>query len=484
MNDQNLKEDEKVKIVEESPTYGAGELKNQVTVSQSGAVQQVDRPADANQPILLKKLDFVVRRLIAFAIDQVICGALVGLLVISPALLAMYLTFGSTTMQGWKDLTVLGLAVCSIFAAALWHFVYCAKFESSKWQATPGKLICQLEVVDEKDKPLTYTGARKRIWLQSIILTAVATGGCLAYVGLAFLWPNKTLEQLAPIIPILACYLAALFTANGQTVFDIVSRRIVRRADSSGSRFRLKDMISVLFTKSNGKRDVWTTMVTACASVSALILVPIACTLPYSFGEARMAASESRGRKSLLSNRHLVNARANFREVGLLYYACAEFVPSADEKLDSLRLATLASPKLIAIHSGYGNALAQSGKYGEAIEQFKKALSLQESESSERGGGIFISPPACIGDNLEASELWVKLADCYLRSNKPAAALDAANRALALELSTQALKLRAQSHAALGNKIEAARDEAEASKSFEASFEGPAVPFKVRIPKK
>lgn len=139
------------------------------------------------------------RRLVAHLIDHLLVG-LAAVAVLAPVTGATVL-FGVLETVRESPVALIGVifsAIGIILAAAAGVWVYSAGFESSSWQATPGKRMMGLIVTDEAGRRITFARASAR------------------YFG-------KFLSSMALHLG----YLAALVTARNQTLHDLLASTLV-----------------------------------------------------------------------------------------------------------------------------------------------------------------------------------------------------------------------------------------------------------------
>lgn len=139
------------------------------------------------------------RRLVAHVIDHVIV-ALAAVLVLAPVTGATLL-FGVIETVRESPAALIGLvfsAIGIVAAAAAGVWVYSAGFESSSWQATPGKRLMGLIVTDEQGRRITFSRASVRYFAKWVSALALHLG-----------------------------YVIALFTARKQTLHDLLASTLV-----------------------------------------------------------------------------------------------------------------------------------------------------------------------------------------------------------------------------------------------------------------
>ena len=176
-----------------------------VTVAQLGPVRvpesgPVEEPVAVPQPTPAARTQFVYAgfwlRAAAFAIDTLIYSFLFTLVapIFPTPLMAVHQVAGLAGME-IPELTLPGFI---LFFGLLW--IYYGLFESSKWQATPGKRALRLYVTD-------LQGHRLTLWHAS-----------LRYFGR---WISSLTFSVG--------YLMAGFTQKKQALHDILARCLVLR---------------------------------------------------------------------------------------------------------------------------------------------------------------------------------------------------------------------------------------------------------------
>ena len=131
------------------------------------------------------------RRLVAFLIDGLILGA-----VMTPFGLGMWGTMaGLGHLAGNGVNTLPALIAASMFAwcaRIIVSWLYGALFESSAWQATPGKKALGLRVTDLEGRRISFARATGRAlgkWLSGLIL-------CIGYLMVAFTERKQGLHDM------------------------------------------------------------------------------------------------------------------------------------------------------------------------------------------------------------------------------------------------------------------------------------------------
>lgn len=131
------------------------------------------------------------RRVVAFIIDGLLIGA-----VMMPFGLGLTLAHMGAMMNGEVTPDMLtSLMMTTIFAWCIRMVVswaYAAGFESSRWQATPGKMLLGLKVTDLEGRRITFLRATGRVagkWVSGLLLG-------MGYVLVAFTDRKQGLHDL------------------------------------------------------------------------------------------------------------------------------------------------------------------------------------------------------------------------------------------------------------------------------------------------
>ncbi len=150
--------------------------------------------------------DFWIR-FVAYLIDSIIMGVAVVVFFIPLAAItgaaAHFRTLGELSRQGRPDPALVAAFLSILFtfagAALLITWLYHAYFESSSWQATPGKRAVNLYVTDLNGQPISFLHATGRHFAKLI------TG----------------------LIPLLLGYIMAAFTERRQALHDMIAGTLV-----------------------------------------------------------------------------------------------------------------------------------------------------------------------------------------------------------------------------------------------------------------
>jgi uncharacterized RDD family membrane protein YckC len=148
-------------------------------------------------------------RFVAYLVDSVLMG--IAALAIFIPLVAI--TGAAAHLHGLEDMQRRGqpdpaavaafitLFVTFVGAALLITWLYHAYFESSSWQATPGKRVMNLYVTDLSGQPITFLNATGRHFAK------IVTG----------------------LIPLFIGYIMAAFTERRQALHDMIASTLVLR---------------------------------------------------------------------------------------------------------------------------------------------------------------------------------------------------------------------------------------------------------------
>jgi len=100
-------------------------------------------------------------RLVAFVLDLFLVGILVGIIIIGPLL--KNISPGSSLRELWAFYTSgTQQAIALNLLVQMANWLYFASFESSRWQATPGKRALGIFVTDLTGKRVTFARASGR----------------------------------------------------------------------------------------------------------------------------------------------------------------------------------------------------------------------------------------------------------------------------------------------------------------------------------
>ena len=246
-----------------------------------------------------------------------------------------------------------------------------------------------LKVVDVHGNRIGYWSSIWRLAVQAIIVGIIypAVSMWITLSLLATDWgqqeiigfgPRHIIKTVAPTFAVAICYLVSLFTAKGQTLFDIATHRVVTDDRRAGSLrisrdklfVRLREALNILTRSRNGKSDKLLMFCFGWVCVSCLLCVGIALLVVYSLGEANRAISESTTTNELGSNPHYANARRWFRNLRNLPYYVTPFPTEEDASK-----ATMLSPRNWSVRTAYGLRLEREGDYGGAFNELSEALS-------------------------------------------------------------------------------------------------------------
>jgi len=273
------------------------------------------------------RLWLLLRRTIALAIDQVICTAIVALMTVPPLFVWFYLDSGApleiSNVAGPVFRAIAAcIALCGIFVQL---FFYCAKFESSQWQATPGKLIMGLRVTDIAGNKMSFGSVSDRLIKQSLLFSGIAL---VSSYLLAFIWPKSQLD--CGLFAVGICFVMSLFSRRGQTLVDICTRRIVAVDNWSlrktSWQSMLKSVPKILLQTQDGKRDKLIAVGASITAINALLAVLTMAITAYAMSEANKApwqtiyASKPVDASKIVQDSHYSNATRLFRSPGTIYF--------------------------------------------------------------------------------------------------------------------------------------------------------------------
>lgn len=428
-----------------------------------------------------------VRRIIALLVDQVVCLCLGLMLVVPPSLILAYLIFEapfkiSTELE---TVAIVGTILCAIMGALLSTFFYCAKFESSRWQATPGKLLMGLRVVDEGGNRIKYGGVIWRLVIQGFVMWFL--GPCLAVLTVASLFvlhlgSKSFLELAIPMISIGACYLVALFTPRRQTLFDIATRRIVESSQWSISKQltwrRLFEGIDIMSKGRRERRD-WLLILCAGWAITMLVLsfglLPLfSCTLIETDHSLQISS------KRLEMSPRYLNASRWFKSVDLLYYLasrCHSLIGDSAASMDDLKKMMLIAPNNWVAHCAYGLRLEANGDFASAKSEFWKAACLKDATEDDDNPWSkkigLTSFSFHTDDTLSSTDLYLKLGKLSHQLGQHKQAIGFLDKAIEMDQQDpQKYLIRSDAYRALGNIRQAELDKDKANKILRLDMGG------------
>jgi tetratricopeptide (TPR) repeat protein len=440
-------------------------------------------------PNMQEKTVSLLKRTAAAAIDQIICLSAGLFMAAPPALVLNYLFCQAPTnltlaLPPWLKYTVALLCIlCAIAGTRFWSLLYCIRFESSDWQATPGKLLMGLTVTDIQGNQISRKSAVKRISVQYLTFCLLTALGFVGYqLTSANFGSNVLLEIFLPLIPLFACFLAALFNEKGQTVFDFLAQRLVEDQNWSFSATATKPKLKagareatkIILKNSRGRYDwfllgcsVWS-LVSAMASAAIFILVINAFSeldqipLHSTSQSATENNNNSSADENLAGNEHYRAASRYFRDPGLLYYYRAELAGDSHfGKTDNLRRAAMLSDKDWQIHNALANIYLAQNQPQQAANELERSCRLRsQNKYLLKQGPLYIEvePQAGHGEQLNLDQQYLKLGKLYNSLGRHKEAIAALDKAISTNPNATKYKARAAVYEALGEKARAQSD--------------------------
>lgn len=241
------------------------------------------------------KLASIPKRVVALVVD----GALVQLFGIPCVLVAsaLFFTITSSFLSGASNAfagiamnitEILSLLFIITIAPAL-YFGYC---ESSKWQATPGKRLMKLKIVDNKGDRLSFWMATWRVLFAEFFivlffgipfLAGLAIYGYLKLSMPEWIWFEASMIHTLIVSISLA---TVFFTKNKQTLLDMATNRVVVDAtevieSEKAIESKTQDSLSKELSGIKQKKS-WFTPGRATLAFCTLPLITLACVEGYS----------------------------------------------------------------------------------------------------------------------------------------------------------------------------------------------------------
>jgi uncharacterized RDD family membrane protein YckC len=460
------------------------ELSKETTAKPLAAQQEVDDQQHSDnqqstgakaQSSALHSILLFARRLIALMIDQLILTCTFLFLFLSPLITLFYLN-AIAPFAVPVPLQAVAFLIWLVFAgvALIFQiFAYCAKFESSHWQATPGKMLMGLRVVDYQKRSISYRGVVLRLIVQlafNVLLVPLLVSLLVASLFSANNSKASSLEPMVSIFVIAACYIISLFTLRHQTLFDIFTRRIVESGPWSLrnqlKQQRLREAFDIIF--GNRKKRDWPLVL--CASGSAIALIPtilISLLSGYAISETNQAFRENPD--NVRNNQHYLNAHRCFKNVDCIYYvlagACDAHGDAATSE-DVLRKAAIINPKNWLARGQYGLLLEAQGKAKDARRELAKMVELASAGTYFGEGEPWTTPTKESGPfqfgkygTLSYGDLYLKLGRLSIQLGDYSQAVAYLDKAIEYGCTdSQIYSYRSSAYCALGNTKQAELD--------------------------
>lgn len=453
--------------------------------SQSG--KQENYQASAVPLSTTEKVKGMAKRSLAMLIDQTICLAAGILIAWPPAILACWALDEAplAVPRAILHILVALCLLCALTGTRLWSLLYCVRFESSDWQATPGKRLLGLTVTDMQGQKIPHKSSLKRmLWQYAFISLFTLIGLILCQLPamennhLGYLSPVTAL--ILPAVPLLACFLAGLFTEKGQTVFDCLAQRLVEdeswsmpkpgQYNKSQIRAQVKTgaraVFGILYTNSRGHHDWLLSICTTWSLFCLTAIMVIGLTLPGTFNE--LDKVDWNQPQNLNQDPHFKKASLLFKDVGLLYYYRAEL--GKDRfwgKTSNYQRASMSSPRDWRSHNALADIYSAGGDPGRAADELNQSIEKRKAESSSQllqAGALTLSTTAIIaqGERIAIDDQYYKLGRLYFKTGQYQQAIKAFNEALKSKPS-------AEKYSALALACQAVGDAARARENFEAA---------------
>jgi uncharacterized RDD family membrane protein YckC len=170
--------------------------------------EETTAPSDSTPPPAVRKAPLIAYagfwlRAVAYVVDTCLLGFVAGIVILGPLMQRA----GLSPENPWVFFTSVSRQVVAInLLMVMVSWVYWAMFESSAWQATPGKKILGLYVTDLQGKRITFARASGR------------------YFG-------KIISSLLLMVG----YLMAGFTPRKQALHDMIAECLVLKKTSTAS---------------------------------------------------------------------------------------------------------------------------------------------------------------------------------------------------------------------------------------------------------
>lgn len=192
------------------------------------------------------------RVVLALVIDQLFLLALFAFLLCPPMLGSqgnlLSQTIGSIGIFPVHNIATANMVFSAAECILLQAFLYCARFESSVWQTTPGKLLMGIRICDQEGEPLTFAGSAGRLVGQHL-LVMIATLTIIIPVSyeLRKAFPVDALKVLLPLVPFMAYFWLTFIRVDGTTIFQMVSRIPVANEAKISPQSAIMQLFQILF---------------------------------------------------------------------------------------------------------------------------------------------------------------------------------------------------------------------------------------------
>jgi uncharacterized RDD family membrane protein YckC len=345
-----------------------------------------DRRPSRSALDLSGRFTLLLRRILAFAIDQLICGILAVLFLSLPLASFFYFQFAAPLPMAAAALfSGIVFSLCCFAAIFFQFFIYYPVFESSDWQATPGKFLMGLHVTDTGGNAMSYHQVLIRLFIQGMTIFALSQWVINVNLDLTSPFgPAGKLNFDLPILEVIGCYLLCIFTGRSQTLFDIFSRRIVAIDRWSISTLNwktdLRHASRILLVREKDGPD-WLSSLCKVWSVAGLIaLSAVICLSSLAVVEANQAPWSTADSDQIRKDSHYVSAMSKFRELGVIYYIvdCVRRSQGEAASLQDLYKASMCAPDNWQTCYGYALALESNGQLHAAEKTLTHAIELRK----------------------------------------------------------------------------------------------------------
>jgi uncharacterized RDD family membrane protein YckC len=349
-----------------------------------------------------KRLKMFSRRCAASAVDCLILSLLtlffLGVPIGASLAFNIWEPAGPSTPNQLSQLIEHALQVAGGLALLNQLYFYTALSECGNSQASPGKILFGLKTTDGAGQGQTFSAVLRRLSVKYILLLVLCSGSYyIVNYGADFI-PSlrlETLRMLVDALIIIASFALCIVTDREQTLYDMVSGRLVIEDGTTSVKERLRHFRSALvdaictlnpFHKTNRYRagagkaggivavvlSIWSYI----SAAAAIVLLVLAARIAMSMNEVESGLKAQSSNAGEQATQHFSKARSLAPGIASIY----QYSYVLNDNLD-LSKQEAACARLFAVR---GNAqdylararvLAKQQQYKAAEADFKSAIS-------------------------------------------------------------------------------------------------------------
>lgn len=475
-----------------NPAESAGTSQNSIEHNSGNAHAQDYFPelAKFHHRTLAALIDHAVVAILCIVLSTVLMTLLLDY-VMSPAAFAERInTMPAIFNIPFSIITIFfsGIAFLTLLVLPLFYFAY---FESSGWQATPGKRICGLKVIGLNSPRVNFGQSIFKSAIQLLILSAVGFTAAISVTLLELIMPLGILASGAAMA-VEAIVLAAIFCfpvlrSKTQTVLDrCTGRLLVNEERFNEEEWKYRIAASPLGAKKIKAPDKWNFLRDFALGAFLLMLVPgclLAASYDYAFAKSAASAIPLIEKAEELdpdlqspdSSAYIKRARKLCPDIQVAYVFLGGISKCLGKKEDSTlceRKVKLTGPEELSDFLSRGDLFVREKKYDKAVSNYEKALStIPAGKRTLSGSGLTRS------DIYYILEIKTNIASTQLKQGKDADAnriltelIDGYPEDAIGHKKSELYSLRAQTWQTMG-KLELATQDSNHAKELESAQE-------------